>query len=283
MDTVDPHWSIGIYRGRTPFELSPALGNPIISASHISDHNAEFVADPFLCNQADRWHLFFETLPTGDTPRGVIGLAISDDGIDWTYQGTVLHEPWHLSYPFVFDWNGQIYMVPETLGANCVRLYRARSFPHSWEPVADLLQGQHADPSLFRYQDRWWMFTCPTTDTHDRLHLYTAADLFGPWQPHPLNPIIHDNPETARPAGRPLVWNDRVYRFAQDCGERYGLQVRLFEILDLSQNGYSEREHALSPLLSPTGHGWDGAKMHHVDLHQVANGEWIACVDGYRS
>ena len=36
-----------------------------------------------------------------------------DRGLTWTHLGIVLDEPWHLSYPFLFRWEGQMYMMPE--------------------------------------------------------------------------------------------------------------------------------------------------------------------------
>jgi hypothetical protein len=44
----------------------------------------------------------------------------------------VLEEPHHLSYPFVFEQDGQIWMIPESGAARNVSLYRAVEFPHRW-------------------------------------------------------------------------------------------------------------------------------------------------------
>src|SRR5262249_25037805 len=141
------------------------------------------------------------------TDRGVIGLATSRDGRKWTYQKVVLAEPFHLSYPYVFQWQNDYYMVPESYQAGAVRLYRARNFPYEWLHVADLLTGPYfADASPFRYAGAWWLFA-DTSDgqKHDTLRLYHADDLFGPWVEHLQSPIIAGNPQIARPAGRVLV------------------------------------------------------------------------------
>ncbi len=46
--------------------------------------------------------------------QGDIGVAASEDrGLTWKHLGTALDEPWHLSYPFLFRWEGQVYMMPE--------------------------------------------------------------------------------------------------------------------------------------------------------------------------
>ena len=61
--------------------------------------------------------------------HGDIGLAVSDDGINWSYKQIVLDEPFHMSYPYVFKWQEDFYMIPESQEANSVRLYRALDFP----------------------------------------------------------------------------------------------------------------------------------------------------------
>ena len=54
----------------------------------------------------------------------------------------------------------------------------------------------------------------------------------------------------------------------------------LVEITKLSRTDYEEREVNLCPPLKASGKGWNADGMHHVDLQQISNGEWIACVDG---
>jgi len=83
-----------------------------------------------------------------------------DYGLRWDYQRSVLAEPFHLSYPHVFEWNSDFYMIPESYQAGAVRLYRAEEFPFRWGFVANLLEGPvFLDSSVFRHDGRWWMLT----------------------------------------------------------------------------------------------------------------------------
>src|SRR4051812_2943271 len=93
-------WSIGILLGPGPLDLgtTPGPPNPVLTGDAVTDGPADFVADPFLVRDGGRWLLFFEVMLRGIW-RGVIGLAESADGFDWEYRGTVLREPFHLSYP----------------------------------------------------------------------------------------------------------------------------------------------------------------------------------------
>ncbi len=272
-------WSIGIYTGDSPFELRPAADNPVLRHTDVTDTVAEFVADPFMLHHNGRWFMFFEVL-NRETQRGVIALATSDDGFNWTYRRIVLEEPFHLSYPYVFEWQGQLYMIPETLGATAVCLYKADDFPTRWTLQHRLIEGLHADPSIVRCGDLWWLFTCTQPYGHDILRLYFARDLVGPWREHPRSPLITNDQSRARPAGRILQIDRRLVRFAQDCVPDYGTRVRAFEINELTRETYVEAEHSNSPVLSSSGDGWNARGMHHVDAHKQNNGQWIACVDG---
>src|SRR5689334_2345850 len=273
-------WSIGIYTGTSPSDLSPAaqISNPVLTAANVTDIPAAFVADPFMI-RVNSWFMFFEVL-RNDRPIGEIGLASSDDGLRWKYEQIVLREDFHLSYPYVFEWENAIYMIPETLGANAVCLYEADEFPTRWSLKTKLIEGQCADPSIFRFNDLWWLFLCSTPYQHDTLWLYFAEQLTGPWREHPRSPIVRADMRRARPAGRVITLNDKLIRFAQDCVPRYGSRVRAFDVLELTTTNYTEVENSASPVLQATGAGWNALGMHHVDAQQQPDGSWLACVDG---
>lgn len=274
-------WSISIYSGDSPFELNPIQDDPVLTKAHITDTPAAFVADPFMVQHDGVWYMFMEVL-NPETGCGEVGLATSADALAWTYRQIVLKEPFHLSYPYVFNWQSDYYMIPETINAGAMRLYRADEFPYRWSCIARLVAGSFADPSIFRAGDLWWIFTCPTPYQHNSLNLYFASTLTGPWTAHRLNPIIKNDMRRARPAGRVIKVNNRFIRFAQDCVPQYGSSVRAFEILELTPDSYREVEIDRSPILKATGNGWNAAGMHHIDAHQQADGKWLACVDGTR-
>ena len=275
-------WSIGIYTGSSPFCMTPATEarNPVLPRNDIRDVPAKFVADPFMISVGELWYMFFEVLNEA-TDKGEIGLATSHNGFDWTYQQIVLTEEFHLSYPYVFEWKDEYYMIPEALKAGAAGLYKAESFPTGWRYHGPLVKGNCADPSILYFDHRWWMFICTLPYQHNELRLYSAEELTGEWIEHPKSPIISGNKRTARPAGRVVIFNDKIVRFSQDCIPEYGTQVRAFEISRLTTEDYAETEHPESPILTATGRGWNGFGMHHIDLHLLSDGRWIACVDGF--
>jgi len=273
-------WSIGIYTGSDPLTLSPPqdVNQPVLSPSDITDISALLVADPFIIREGNAFYLFFEVWNAG-SGHGDIALATSDDSLRWSYKKIVLDEPFHLSYPCVFKWNKQYYMLPETVGAGAIRLYKARDFPTEWSFVTVLVKGRFADPTPFRHDGLWWIFA--SKDNHT-LHLFYSGKLEGPWSEHPKSPVIKDNAEKARPAGKVISFNGKLYRVTQDDKPSYGMAVRAFEITKLTKTEYSERSHIVDPILQGSGAGWNADGMHHVDPHPNGDGAWLGAVDGQR-
>ena len=279
-------WSIGIFAGNSPLELGPSqpINNPVLTRDSVSDVHAIFVADPFMLQAQGTWHMFFEVMNAG-AGRGEIGLATSQNTVDWHYQQIVLREPFHLSYPYTFKWNDAYYMVPESYQANSVRLYKAEEFPSHWTFVKTLLEGdEFVDPTIFHLKDRWWLFTDFARPPFYAgvLRLFYADRLEGPWAEHPKSPVVEGNPRIARPAGRVVVVNEKLVRFGQECYPTYGTQVRAFEITELSDTQYEEHEFRATPILEGSGLGWNQSGMHHIDAHPTGDGRWLACVDGFQ-
>ena len=53
-------------------------------------------------------------------------------GQSWKYLSIVLKADFHLSYPFVFQHEGRVFMMPE--GNSALTLYESVNFPLEWKP-----------------------------------------------------------------------------------------------------------------------------------------------------
>ena len=148
----------------------------------------------------------------------------------------------HVSYPYLFKVNDDLYCVPETSQARETALYRLTIIPNGYQPVRVLLPGFAClDPTLFEYADRWWLFCTDAADgEHTKLHVWFASDLLGEFVPHPLNPVKIDV-RSARPAGTPFVHEGRLYRPSQDSSRTYGGAVTINEITRLTPTHFQER------------------------------------------
>lgn len=257
-------WSVAVARVTDPLDLVGAMdaATPALDRHDVDDVDAVFVADPFIVRDGDVYRLFVEVMER-DSGRGVIASASSADGVEWSYDGVALREPFHLSYPQVFTWCDRHYMVPETNETRTVRLYGSDRLPDGWRHEATLLRGHRfVDASLFEHDGRWWMFVSDACDPV--LNLFVADAPIGPWVEHPANPIVGGDARLAQPGGRVLADGGRIVRFAQDDVDSYGRALIAIEITELTPTTF--RERPIGTVLGPGRRGWNRAGMHHLDL-----------------
>jgi hypothetical protein len=261
-----------------PFNMSdPAeITNPVLTAADVTDRDADFLADPFLFFENGRWYMFFE-IYAADPGYAEIALAMSDDGLHWTYDRVVLSPGYHHTYPYVLKYEDDYYMFPETYTAEEVRVYKAANFPYGWKHVSTIAEGRpFVDPTVFRYNDMWWMFV---GSTNQDCYLYYSDELTSGWVEHRKNPIISNDLSKARPAGRAFVFDGgRIIRLGQKCDVMYGEKVRAFEVDLLTKTEYIEHEIPESPILEADGTGWNAINMHQLDPWWDGE-KWIIAVD----
>lgn len=255
-------WELRLFAGDWP-RLAAAR------AKALPVPRGEFWADPFIVRRAGAEVIFFEQYEFARDRAHISALA-GDGAGGFEYAGPVLRMPYHLSFPFVFRYQGQHYMCPESHAANNIRLWRCTSWPLEWRQDRVLMQGVAAcDSMLFEHGGRWWLLTNLERDGAGdfcrELHAFHAeSPLAGRWTPHAANPVV-TGASRARNAGL-LQRDGRIYRLAQAQGfDRYGRALRLFEITALSPEGYAEREVAA---LEPQGLGALG--VHHLSACEGA-------------
>jgi hypothetical protein len=204
-----------------------------------------FWADPFIVHKDDVYYIFIEELEYKDN-KGYLSVILMDKNGNHSKPKKILVKPYHLSYPFIFNWKNEYYMIPETCENRSIEIYKCTDFPYHWELQKKIFKNIDAvDTTLFFYNEKWWLFTNirenPGTYTYDdELFLFYSDDpLSENWNPHPLNPIVSDV-RKARPAGRIIEYEGNIYRPSQNCGGRYGRGLNLNKILKLSETEYEE-------------------------------------------
>lgn len=208
-------------------------------------------ADPFLWKHDGQTYIFIEEKPFASKHAHISCLAL-DNNLNVTTSHIVLKRPYHLSYPFLFTYNDQLYMLPETLGNHAIELYRCVHFPDQWEFFKTLIPDIHAvDATLFEKDGKWWLFANledQDGSTWTELHLYSSDNpLSDSWVPHPENPVVKDV-RTARPAGNILTRDGKLIRPSQDSSIRYGYATNFMSITKINESNYAEtREYSFKP------------------------------------
>ena len=201
-------------------------------------------ADPFVMTRGGLYYIFIEE-KIYRNKLGRIACLILDAQGNLLSNETVLERPYHLSYPFLFEYETQLYMLPESAQNRSLEVYRCAHFPDRWEPVQTLMRDVYAvDATLLEYGGKWWLFMnmkeSEDSSSLDRLFLFYAdSPLAANWTPHPLNPVVADI-RTARPAGCIFLRQGNLIRPSQDSSLRYGYALNFNRITKLSESEYAE-------------------------------------------
>jgi hypothetical protein len=231
------HWFIAVREsGNAPTGPCDMTGFKVIrSPRH------RYYADPFVIEVNGRQYVFVEDFRDQEG-KGVISYFIYD-GSQEVDAAVAVETDYHLSYPFLFRWRGDIFMMPETSCARRVEMFRAVEFPNRWERCAVLLDNVVAyDPTMLEYGGKFWLFLSGVLKygaQNNDLSVFYADTPLGPWHPHPGNPVVSD-PLRARPAGAIFSHGGQLYRPGQDCWGAYGRAITVSRIEELTERHYRE-------------------------------------------
>jgi hypothetical protein len=232
------YWRVALRVGKNPLRLD----DPDMRGFRwIESPRGHYYADPFLFERGREVWLFFEDY-SYVKKTGMIGCAeIQPDGLI-SASRTALAPAHHLSYPFVFQHQGEIYMIPESGSNKTVELYRADRFPDSWCLEKVLFKGAIAvDTTLWIEDGIFWFFVTlvDPPEAAPQLFLFYTESLIGEWKYHPSNPICPDV-RFARGAGRIFRENGRLIRPSQDHSRGYGCACNFRHVVELTETSYRE-------------------------------------------
>lgn len=213
-------WAVGV-RKIDPNTEFP-INNTLASYHVFKGKGNAWYADPLLFEYDNKTYCFMEIM---NIMRGIgsIGVAEIRDG-RFLKITEIIKEPFHMSFPNVFEFNGSIYMIPETSEKREIRLYKSVSFPYQWEFDRVLVDGVDAVDSTIRIENGMlYIFTYLDGEGKSRVYQYdfTKND-FG-------KEIMDVNIPHIRPAGRLIQYQDQSICPLQDCTGSYGKRIFLYK------------------------------------------------------
>jgi hypothetical protein len=220
-----------------------------------------FWADPFIFRKNNETYIFVEDY-SYTQGRACIAVGRHDNGkiVDVV---PVIEEDYHLSYPFLLEHDGELFMIPESSADRSVKVYKCTRFPDKWVYFKTLFdQKGMFDSTFYFHNGLWWVFANQVSQDGasgwDELYLYYAKNLFdAEWGCHPQNPIISDCTQS-RPAGAIFKSNQKIIRPSQCSSGAYGSGINFSEITELTTTTYKEVK-----LVSYDGiFGWNNVGFH---------------------
>lgn len=207
----------------------------LCSTSLFKYNHITIKADPFLFTHNGRLFLFYEEKQRRH--KGVLKMVSTEDLENWTYPVLILKESFHLSFPYVFEDNGTVYLLPECGESNSIRLYKfTDSSLSKVEFLSSLVEGNYVDSSIIRREGKYYLFT---SNPQFEQKLFMSDTLTTGYKEHPASPI-YVGPDCGRNGGSVISYNDCLYRISQDCSRLYGGNVSIHKIDQINPSMYKE-------------------------------------------
>ena len=237
-------------------------------AKKIKNPTGAYLADPFLVESNKKNYAFVEEY-NFEKKKGVISVYLINSS---TYEriGIALEENFHLSFPYVFKYENNYYLLPETSKNEDIRIYECINFPLKWKLKKILMKKVSSlDNMIFKYNNLWWLFCnlCVFDKDKSSSELSVFYSENGPitdnWLPHKKNPVI-TNVNLSRNAG--LIFDEKnTFRVSQSPNFMdYGNKFQINKILDLNNENYFEEQFcSVSPLFKKNLTG-----THHISSNE---------------
>ncbi|SDS01014.1 hypothetical protein [Gramella sp. MAR_2010_147] len=263
-------WSIGFRTTDAPLQkIFPSESNLIShdSLNRITSSSTRFLADPFLFYEDGIYYLFFEHQEEGPAK---IALFQSPDGLNYSYKGNVIDESFHLSFPQIFKYKQDYYILPESAAINQVVLYKAVNFPLEWKVSDTLIKNiKLKDPAILM-SDTINLITGIDEDWEQ--HIFRADSLFGKWDEDKVFKKRKGN--EIRAGGNFFSVKGEWFIPFQNNKEGYGTGVSLYNLRE------KKFEKVLSnQLYKSDSIRWFGRGMHHLNMNKI-NDEYYVVYDG---
>ena len=219
------------------------------NANFIDNPENKFLADPFIISKNNKNYCFLESYDYL-LDKGTIDVYELTKN-NSNFLGTAIEEEFHLSFPYLFETENEIYLIPESSKNRDIRIYKSTEFPLKWKLEKVIIDDIDASDSIILYHDNlWWLLTnvdeLGLGDHNYQMNIYYSNNLLSKdWKPHKLNPVIL-NPSYGRNGGF-LKKDENLFRVAQKYGfnQKYGEGITIRKIQELTKDSYVEEEIAL--------------------------------------
>jgi hypothetical protein len=268
-------WNVGLIN-KPIHEV--ALGTDKLKKSDITwlrqFANTKYLADPFGFMENGKLHIMAEDYNYRWQKANISEIIWDINRDSFSVPIRIIEGDKHLSYPYIIEHQNLVYCVPESFRSSNITLYR-RNFSEEAFIEDQLLidKVEAVDPTLFLYDDCWWMLFTIKKHSTTHLYIYYSKELKGKYEPHRRNPVKIDIC-SARPAGTPFIFEGNLYRPAQDCSVTYGGRVVINQVLRLTKDEFVEKTVRI--IDSVPGSPFDDG------LHTISRAGNYTLIDGKR-
>lgn len=200
-------------------------------------------ADPFICEQTNAVISTFIEEFSFNECYGWISKAVINTELHTITTTPLLKTGKHMSYPFIYKYNNQVFVFPESSKSLRVDCYLYNEVLERLDYVSTVLEIPLLDPTILYYNKKYWLFgTINNVSSNSELHIYYSDTLSGKYIAHKCNPV-KSNLASSRPAGSFIQLDGEIYRPSQFCKKNYGEHITINKVLILDESKFIEEEH----------------------------------------
>lgn len=233
-------WNIGIARRNKNLSFTDFNELANRDSFHWLSEKYDFQADPFIIELDSKIYIFYEALDLIDS-KGILRCSILDSNFQQIDDAKLAGFDClncHLSFPFIFYYENEFYLIPESHEIGSVSLFKAKNFPYDWVFIDDLIENTVLTDSVILFlNDQLWMMS---SDMNNELIVHVSDHLLGPWKK--ISPMTNFSNFHHRLAGSPFSFKNKTYIPTQECYiDNYGKSIFIKEIKLINEDEYVEK------------------------------------------
>lgn len=263
------YWNIGFCE-QTPEELiRDKKLKPVKWLKH--SYRDRWFADPFIYKVTESEIVVFVEECPMENPKGIIcELVIDRKSMRLKERYVMLDLNTHLSYPAYIHYDRKVYVYPENGASGKLNIYEYDEIHHKLINPICILDEVVADSTILEFNGRYYLSATKFPDTQEKAYLYDSDSLFGPFKQIGKGPYQISR-SCSRQGGNWINVNDRLYRPAQDCAEKYGAALTIMEMSDISMSIHEKPCFHLNPV----------GIRYNLGLHTLNFLDDVCVIDGY--
>ena len=228
-------WTVAIREKEENIFSSAWINQPYHTQKNTINY---WYADPFVVEQNGKAFLFVEQY---NRLHGYADIAVGEIVNNKVKKFKIAyHNKRHLSFPYVFLYENEFYMIPESYSSNRLILLKAKKFPCEWQEVTSIVDKHFLDNVILNSKGQNYLLSSVYNKTGGSDNLFLTKIDTGFKLGESIQ-VYNKRLDIARNGGRIIQKDNQIIRVAQNCEEKYGASLSFRQILKIGDHTLDEK------------------------------------------
>lgn len=208
-------------------------------------------ADPILFSYEGSTYVFMEVYDKL-YDKGSIGVSKFSKSGKLLKPSIIIKEKFHLSFPEIFEYEGHVYLIPESNSVNQIRIYRMGESVYQWEKYYSFhTKRQYSDSVIYNSGTKVFLLCTDKKKDNvykNKLHIFELKNLSDRSQIElkKTNVKTSDYSYSIRNGGSLFRYNGEIFRVIQEAEYKaYGKNLAFRRIIQCDENTFRESDNVL--------------------------------------